>query len=54
MADLIKRLSEGFGVSGAEDDVRRLIIGEIKDKTDGITVDTMGSLSKKAKRAAKR
>ena len=44
MADLMKRLSEGFGVSGAEDDVRRLIIDEIKDKTDEITVDTMGNV----------
>ena len=44
MADLIKRLSEDFGVSGAEDDVRRLIINEIKDKTDEITVDTMGNV----------
>ncbi len=44
MADLMKRLSEAFGVSGAEDDVRRLIIDEIKNKADEITVDTMGNV----------
>ena len=44
MAELLKRLSESHGVSGAETAVRHLILFEIKDKADEITIDTMGNI----------
>lgn len=55
MAMLLKNLSETFGVSGCEHKVRQLIIGEIKDKVNDITVDTMGNIIafKKGKIAGK-
>ncbi len=37
-------MSEINAVSGNENDIRNLIIAEIKDKVDDITVDTMGNV----------
>ena len=44
MAELLKKLSELHGVSGNEAAVRKLILSEIQDKADDITVDTMGNI----------
>lgn len=41
---LLKELSEAFGVSGCEDEVRRLIIEAIKDHVDEYRVDSIGNL----------
>ena len=41
---LLKKLSEAFGVSGFEDEVRDLIADEIKEYIDEIKIDTMGNL----------
>jgi putative aminopeptidase FrvX len=41
---LLKKLSEAFGVSGFEDEVRDLITDEIKEYVDEIKIDTMGNL----------
>ncbi len=42
--ELIKRLSNAFGVSGREKEVRNIIRNEIKGYTDKIEVDAMGNL----------
>ena len=39
----LKELSEAFGVSGCEDEVRELIIGAIKDHVDEYNVDALGN-----------
>ncbi|OPZ90166.1 MAG: putative aminopeptidase YsdC [Firmicutes bacterium ADurb.Bin419] len=44
MFDLIKRLSEAFGVSGNEEGIRETIINEIKNDVQEISVDTLGNL----------
>ena len=56
MAELLKKMSEINAVSGNENDIRNLIIAEIKDKVDDITVDTMGNVIdiKKAVTAVKK
>lgn len=41
---MLKELSEAFGVSGCEDEVRRIIIEAIKDHVDEYRVDSMGNL----------
>ena len=41
---VLKELSEAFGVSGCEDEVRGLIIEAIKDHVDEYRVDSMGNL----------
>jgi putative aminopeptidase FrvX len=41
---LLKKLSEAFGVSGQEGEVRALILAEIRDKVDECRVDAMGNL----------
>jgi endoglucanase len=41
---LLKELSQAFGVSGYESEVRELIEEEIKDYVDEITVDALGNL----------
>ena len=41
---LLKKLSEAFGVSGHEDEVRDLILQEIRDSVDECRVDAMGNL----------
>lgn len=44
MSDLLKRLTEARGVSGNEDEVRRLIIEEVTPLADEVHVDRMGSV----------
>ena len=44
MFDLIKRLTQSFGVSGNEEEIRETIINEIKDYIEDIKVDTLGNL----------
>lgn len=44
MFDLIKRLTQSFGVSGNEEEIREIIINEIKDYIEDIKVDTLGNL----------
>ena len=41
---LLKKLSEAFGVSGCEDEVRELIIGAIEGHVDEYNVDALGNL----------
>ncbi len=41
---ILKQLSEAFGVSGCEDEVRGIIIEAIKDHVDEYRVDSMGNL----------
>jgi endoglucanase len=42
--DLLQRLTEAFGPSGREDQVRELVKGEISGLADSLTVTPMGSL----------
>lgn len=44
MNDLIKKLVEAYGPSGFEDQVRELILAEVKPLADDVTVDAMGNL----------
>lgn len=44
MKDLIKRLTEAFGPSGAEDSVREVIRKEVQPYVDEISVDALGNL----------
>lgn len=44
MFDLIKRLTQSFGVSGNEEGIRETIINEIKNDIDEINVDALGNL----------
>ncbi len=41
---LLKRLTEGAGVSGNEKEVRDIIIEEIKDCVDNLKVDKLGNI----------
>ena len=41
---ILKELSEAFGVSGCEDEVRGIIIEAIKDDVDEVRVDSIGNL----------
>ena len=41
---LLKKLSEAFGVSGHEEEVRSLILEEIRDRVNECRVDAMGNL----------
>jgi endoglucanase len=41
---LLQRLSEAHGVSGREDEVRSIIIPEIRDRVDGCRTDGVGNL----------
>lgn len=41
---LLKELSEAIGVSGAEDEVRAVILNAIKDHVEDIRIDPMGSV----------
>ena len=41
---LLEKLSEAFGVSGCEDEVRGLIIEAIKDHVDEYNIDALGNL----------
>ncbi len=44
MLDIIEKLTQAFGVSGNEANVRSIIQDEITDKVDEIKVDTLGNL----------
>ena len=44
MQELAKRLSEAFGVSGFEDEIRAVIRDEIAGLVDEVSVDTLGNL----------
>jgi endoglucanase len=44
MQELAKRLSEAFGVSGFEDEIRAVIRAEIAGLFDEVSVDTLGNL----------
>jgi putative aminopeptidase FrvX len=44
MQELAKRLSEAFGVSGFEDEIRAVIRAEIAGLVDEVSVDTLGNL----------
>lgn len=41
---LLKKLCDAFGVSGCEGEIRDIIIPEIKDYCDDLTVDSMGNI----------
>ncbi|HHY99848.1 MAG TPA: M42 family metallopeptidase, partial [Tissierellia bacterium] len=43
-SELMKKLSDCFGPSGREKMIRELIIDEIKDYADEITIDPLGNL----------
>jgi endoglucanase len=42
--ELLKELSEQFGVSGFEGEIRDWIRGQIKDRADDVRVDVLGNL----------
>ena len=44
MKELVKKLTEAFGPSGREDEIRNLILEEIKDHVDGYKVDKVGNI----------
>jgi len=44
MFELLTRLTQTFGVSGNEEEIRSLIINEIKGKVDNISIDPLGNL----------
>lgn len=44
MSDLLKRLAEAPGVSGNENQVRKIILEEVKPLADKVYVDRMGSI----------
>ena len=44
MKQLLKALTETFGPSGYEDEVRKLILKEVKPLADEVRVDALGNL----------
>lgn len=44
MKDLIHRLCEAYGPSGSEDEIRQVIVDEIKDIVDDFRADALGNL----------
>ncbi len=44
MKDLLKKLADAPGVSGFEDEVRDIMINELKDSVDKIEIDQLGNL----------
>ncbi|TMS40339.1 MAG: M42 family metallopeptidase, partial [Methanobacterium sp.] len=44
MKDLLEKLSNAPGISGFEDEVRDLMITELKDHVDEIEIDSLGNL----------
>ncbi|PAB60199.1 M42 family metallopeptidase [Anaeromicrobium sediminis] len=42
--DLIKKLSYAYGPAGNEEAIREVILNEVKDHVDEVSVDTMGNL----------
>ncbi|MBI4176097.1 MAG: M42 family metallopeptidase [Candidatus Aenigmarchaeota archaeon] len=43
--ELLERLSNAYGVSGSESDVRKLIVSEIEPYVDTVKVDKMGNMT---------
>ena len=41
---LLQRLSDAFGVSGSEQEVRAILLSEIRDRVDGCRIDALGNL----------
>ena len=41
---LLKKLSEAYGPSGYEDDVREIVRKELEPLCDTVSVDTMGNV----------
>jgi len=56
MKDLLEKLSNAHGVSGFEDDIRKLMIDNLKDHVDAIEVDNLGNMiaTKKGKENGKK
>jgi len=44
MFELLKKLTQAFGVSGNEEEIRNVIINEVQDKVDEIITDPLGNL----------
>ena len=44
MSALLRKLSEAFGVSGREDEVRAILVEEIRGKADTARIDALGNL----------
>lgn len=44
MKELLKKLTEAYGPSGEENQIREVILGEIKDYADEIRVDVLGNI----------
>ena len=44
MKEIVKKLTEAFGPSGREDEIRNVIMEEIKDHVDGYRVDKVGNI----------
>lgn len=44
MSELLKKLSNAPGVSGFEEEIRKIMINELKDHVDEIEVDSMGNI----------
>jgi len=44
MKKLLKQLTEAFGPSGYEDNIRKLVLAEVKPLADEIKVDALGNL----------
>lgn len=44
MKDLLKKLADAPGISGFEDKIRNLMMGELKDHVDEIQIDSLGNL----------
>lgn len=44
MKEIIKRLTEAYGPSGHEEEIRNLIRSELEDEVDEIRVDKLGNL----------
>ena len=44
MKDLLKKLADAHGVSGFEDEVRNIMIDELRDYVDDVVVDEMGNV----------
>ena len=41
---ILKELSEAFGVSGNEDDVRAIVLDAVREHVDGVKVDALGNV----------
>lgn len=53
-SELMKRLSDCFGPSGREKRIREMIMDEIKDFADEITIDPLGNLIARKRVQAKK